>query len=68
LGVSEKLSKSIKGNFGDAGSGSLGMRLVKVVDSPFSEWDLKSCLERRKGNSDGRSEGNPNEVSKSFLG
>jgi len=36
LGVSEKLSKSCKGNFAGAEGGSLGMRLGEVADSPFT--------------------------------
>jgi hypothetical protein len=41
LGVSEKLSKSGKGNFAEAESGSLGMRRVKVADSPLRVMDLE---------------------------
>jgi len=45
LGVSEKLSKSCKGNLADEGGGSLGMRRVKVADSPFQVRKTKRYLE-----------------------
>jgi hypothetical protein len=41
------LSKSNKGNFVDADGGSLGMRWVKVVNSPLSARNLKGNLGKR---------------------
>ena len=41
LGVSEMPSKSYRGNFVGLGGGSLGMRRVKMADSPFLGRDLK---------------------------
>jgi hypothetical protein len=44
LGVSERLSKTIRGNFGCQESGSLGMRRVKMANSPLFGRDLKVKL------------------------
>jgi len=59
LGISEKLSNSNKGNFVGAEGGSLGMRWVKVVNSPFLGRDFKENLGKEIGREYFRSGGWP---------
>jgi len=47
-GVSEKLSKSCKGNFADKEGGSLGMRLGEVADSPFTGGKIERLFGERE--------------------
>jgi len=47
-GSQKSFPNSNKGNFGEWESGSLGMRLVNVVHSPFYIEELKGYVGRRE--------------------
>jgi hypothetical protein len=54
------LSKSLKGNFDEVEGGSLGMRRVKMVNSPLFTGDLKGYLELDDGVEDIENAEQPN--------